>query len=136
MCVISTKMHVVCFIQPTEGQEKTTPSVEDIDALIPRVTSLKSMLKILALLCDEQTRSLQNYLRKQPGRINSVNIVGSVVELLTHVHRLYENSKLSVPPRYVFVSKARCLNKVDTCNNLVIAIKYLSEFSVRMHRHL
>ena len=63
------------------------------------------MLKILALMCDEQNHPLQSYLKKQPGRINSVNIVGSVVELLNYIHRMYENGKLPMPPRWVYLSE-------------------------------
>ena len=39
-------------------------------------------------MCDEQNRTLQNYLRKQPGKFDSVNLVVDVAELLHHIHRV------------------------------------------------
>ena len=62
------------------------------------------MLKIVAFMCDEQNRPLQDFLKKQPGRINSVNIVGSVVGLLNHIRGMYEDAKLQMPPRWVHLS--------------------------------
>ena len=88
--------------QTTEEDETAFSTDEnDIDALIPRAKNLKSMLKIVALMCDEQNHPVQSYLKKQPGRINSVNIVGSVVELLNHVRKMHESCKVSMPPRCV-----------------------------------
>ena len=50
--------------------------------------NLQLILRIIGLMCDEQNRILQDYLRKQPGKFNSVNLVVDVAELLHHVHRI------------------------------------------------
>ena len=66
-----------------------------MEDLIPRLKKLKTMLSIIGLMCDEQNQPLQAHLRKQPGRFDSVNIVGDVVELLHHIHAMHVNPQLS-----------------------------------------
>ena len=109
-----TVSSTVSSAQPKVQETVDAPSADEIniDALIPRAESLKSMLKILALMCDEQNHPVQSYLKKQPGRINSVNIVGSVVELLNHIRKLHEDAKVSMPPRcvsHMYLSDAKII---------------------------
>ena len=61
---------------------------------------LKIMLSIVGLMCDEQNQTLQSHLRKQPGRFDSVNIVGDVVELLHHMHAMHINALTSQSTRF------------------------------------
>ncbi len=68
-------------------------------------TILELRLFVLGKICDGQNRVLQDFLRNQPGRPDTVNIVADVAGLLHHYRAICEETKNTKEPvvmRYLF----------------------------------
>ena len=90
MCV----KRLYLILQPDTPARQThekypSPSEQGLQVVIPSIDSLKLMLQLLGLTCDGQNQTLQNYMQKQPGQIENVNIVRDLLQLLKHFRRMH-----------------------------------------------